>query len=129
VASDVSLADLPFLATLADSPRAADRQLWLRVAADYALARPLAPSTRPPEFAAAFDAALAKADDVTRAALALKLADCLAAADVVATIESLVSALEIQDPATSRHALAIVEREPFVVRVLRLRLAAAVNSG
>ena len=89
VTSDVSLANLPFLAKLAESPRAADRQLWLRVAADYVLARPLAPSGRPPEFAAAFDAALSKTDDATRAALALKLADCLAAADILATIESL----------------------------------------
>jgi uncharacterized protein (DUF2336 family) len=89
VSSDVCLTDLPFLATLAESPRAADRQLWLRVAADYVLARPLAPATRPPEFAAAFDAALAAADDATRVALAQKLADCLAAADILATIESL----------------------------------------
>jgi diguanylate cyclase (GGDEF)-like protein len=48
----------------------------------------------------------------------------LAEAGLLATIESLVSALEIQDPATSRHALAIVELAVAVGRRLGLPPAA-----
>jgi HD-GYP domain-containing protein (c-di-GMP phosphodiesterase class II) len=47
-----------------------------------------------------------------------------AEAGLLATIESLVSALEIQDPATSRHALAIVELAARVGRRLGLPPAA-----
>ncbi len=47
-----------------------------------------------------------------------------AEAGLLATIESLVSALEIQDPATSRHALAIVELAARVGRRLGLAPAA-----
>jgi len=48
----------------------------------------------------------------------------VAEAGLLATIESLVSALEIQDPATSRHALAIVELAARVGRRLGLPPAA-----
>ena len=48
----------------------------------------------------------------------------LAEAELLATIESLVSALEVQDPATSRHALAIVELAVGVGRRLGLAPAA-----
>ena len=89
VASDVSLADLSFLATLARSARPADRQLWLRVAVDYLLARPLAPPARGGDLAATLAEALRDVDDATRCEVARKLADCPAAADVLAAIESL----------------------------------------
>ncbi len=89
MASDLSPADLPFLATLARSPRPADRRLWLRVATDYFLTRPFPTRARGAEFAAALSEDLRDADDATRCALALKLAPCAEAADVLATLESL----------------------------------------
>ncbi len=89
LASDVSPTDLPFLATLARSPRPADRRLWLRVATDYFLTAPFATPAHAAEFAAKLSEALRDADDATRSAVARKLAPCAEAADVVATLESL----------------------------------------
>jgi uncharacterized protein (DUF2336 family) len=89
LASDLSPADLPFLATLARSPLAADRLLWLRVATDYFLTRPFETLAHGAEFAAALSDGLRRADDATRCAVARKLAPCAEAADVLATIESL----------------------------------------
>jgi diguanylate cyclase (GGDEF)-like protein len=62
-------------------------------------------------------------EDITaQVALALRAhrSTELAEAGFLATVESLVSALEIQDPATSRHALAIVELAVAVGRRLGL---------
>jgi len=89
LASDLSPADLPFLAALARSPLAADRLLWLRVATDYFLTRPFETLAHGAEFAAALSDGLRRADDATRCAVARKLAPCAEAADVLATIESL----------------------------------------
>ena len=89
LASDVSPTDLPFLATLARSPRPADRRLWLRVATDYFLTAPFATPAHAAEFAAKLSEALRDADDATRSAVARKLAPCAEAADVVATLEFL----------------------------------------
>ncbi|MGD1038049.1 MAG: DUF2336 domain-containing protein [Roseiarcus sp.] len=89
MASDLSPADLPFLATLARSPRPADRRLWLRVATDYFLTSPFQTLAHGAEFAAALSEGLRDADDATRCALARKLAPCAEAADVLATLESL----------------------------------------
>jgi diguanylate cyclase (GGDEF)-like protein len=65
-------------------------------------------------------------DIAAQVALALhaQRATEVAEAGLLATIESLVSALEIQDPATSRHALAIVELAARVGRRLGLPPAA-----
>ncbi len=89
MASDLCPADLPFLATLAHSPRAADRLLWLRVATDYFLAGPFQPRAHDAEFTAALSQGLQDADDATRHAVARKLAPCAEAVDVLAAIESL----------------------------------------
>ena len=66
LASDLSPTDLPFLATLARSPRPADRRLWLRVATDYFLTAPFATPAHAAEFAAKLSEALRDADDATR---------------------------------------------------------------
>jgi diguanylate cyclase (GGDEF)-like protein len=65
-------------------------------------------------------------DIAAQVALALhaQRATEVAEAGLLATIESLVSALEIQDPATGRHALAIVELAARVGRRLGLAPAA-----
>lgn len=89
MASDLSPADLPFLAALARSPLPADRLLWLRVATDYFLTRPFPSPAHGAEFAAALSEGLRRADDATRCAVARKLAPCAEASDVLATIESL----------------------------------------
>ena len=89
MASDLSPADLPFLAALARSPLPADRLLWLRVATDYFLTRPFQTLAHDAQFAAALSDGLRRADDATRCAVARKLASCAEAADVLATIESL----------------------------------------
>ncbi len=89
MASDLFPADLPFLATLARSPRPADQLLWLRVATDYFLTRPFPTLAGGAEFAAALSEGLRRADDATRCAVARKLARCPEAAEPLATIESL----------------------------------------
>lgn len=89
MASDQSPAGLPFLATLARSPRAADRLLWLRVATDYLLTRPFPSSAHASEFTAALSEGLKDADEATRCAVARKLAFCAEAAEVLAAIETL----------------------------------------
>jgi hypothetical protein len=103
LASDLSPADLPFLASLARSPRAADRLLWLRVASDYLLARPSAAPASRGEIAAALCEGLRRADDAARRAVARKLARCAEAAEVLATIESLggEAALQVLQCATA----------------------------
>jgi uncharacterized protein (DUF2336 family) len=89
LASDLSPASLPFLATLARSPRPADRLLWLRVATDCFLAGPLSAQARDGAFAATLAERLGESDEATRCAIARKLASCVDAADALATIESL----------------------------------------
>lgn len=89
MASDFGVAELPFLAALARSPRPADRELWLRVATDYLLSGPSPTSEGGAQFAAEFAERLSDADDAARTAAALKLAPCPAAAEAVAALESL----------------------------------------
>jgi hypothetical protein len=88
VASDLSPVELPFLAALAVSARPVDRQVWLRVAADYlALASAQTPA-RDALVAAAIQA-LKAADEATRSAFARRLAPHPGAADALAALASL----------------------------------------
>lgn len=89
MASDLSPADLPFLETLAHSPRSADRLLWLRVATDYFLTPQAEAHGRRPEFVAELCDGLKDADEATRCAVARKLGACAEAADILAALESL----------------------------------------
>jgi len=88
VVSDLSPIGLPFLDALAMSPRPADRQLWLRVAADCLVAMP-AGAPRRQAVLATTAAALRIADEATRSAFARRLAPYPAAADAVAVVEAL----------------------------------------
>ena len=86
--SDLSPIGLPFLDALAASPRPADRQLWLRVAADCLIALPAGAPRRQAVLAAAI-AALGEADEATRSAFARRLAPYPVAADALAAVEAL----------------------------------------
>jgi hypothetical protein len=88
VFSDHSPLGLPFLDALAASSRPADRQLWLRVAADCLAALPAEAPRRQAVLAAA-TAALGDADAATRSAFARRLAPCPAAADALAVVEAM----------------------------------------
>jgi hypothetical protein len=88
VVSDFSPIGLPFLDALAASPRPADRQLWLRVAADCLLALPAGAPRRQAVLAAAI-AALGEVDEATRSAFARRLAPYSAAADALAAVEAM----------------------------------------
>jgi len=88
VVSDLSPIGLPFLDALAASPRPADRDLWLRVAADCLVAMPAAAPRRQAVLAAAA-AALGAADEATRSAFARRLAPYPVAADALAAVEAL----------------------------------------
>jgi hypothetical protein len=88
VVSDHSPIGLPFLDALAASSRPADRQLWLRVAADCLLALPAGAPRRQAVLAAAI-AALGEVDDATRSAFARRLAPYPAAADALAAVEAM----------------------------------------
>jgi hypothetical protein len=88
VVSDRSPIGLPFLDGLAVSPRPADRQLWLRVAADCLAGLPAAAPRRQAVLAAAI-ATLGEADNATRSAFARRLAPCPAAADALAAVEAM----------------------------------------
>ncbi len=89
MASDLPAPDLPFLATLARSPRPADRALWLRVATDYFLTGPFPTRAHGAGFAAELAERLRDADDATRSAVARKLAPCAEAVEVLSALESL----------------------------------------
>ena len=86
--SDHSPIGLPFLDALAVSPRPADRQLWLCVAADCLAGLPAGGPRRQAVLAAA-TAALGEADDATRSAFARRLAPFPAAADALAVVEAM----------------------------------------
>ena len=86
--SDFSPIGLPFLDALAASPRPADRQLWLRVAADCLLALPAGAPRRQAVLAAAI-AALGEVDEATRSAFARRLAPYSAAADALVAVEAM----------------------------------------
>ena len=88
MASDPSPIALPFLSALAASSSPADRQLWLRIAADYLVAAPAATPSREAVVATAI-AALSEADEATRSAFARRLAPHAAAADALAALETL----------------------------------------
>jgi hypothetical protein len=88
VVSDHSPIGLPFLDALAASPRPADRQLWLRVAADCLAALPAGASRRQAVLAAA-TTALGEADEATRSAFARRLAPYPSAADALAAVEAM----------------------------------------
>jgi hypothetical protein len=88
VAADLSPVELPFLAALAVSARPVDRQVWLRVAADYLALRSAATPARDALVAAAIHA-LAAADEATRSAFARRLAPHAGAADALAALASL----------------------------------------
>jgi len=88
VVSDFSPIGLPFLDALAASPRPADRQLWLRVAADCLLALPAGAPRRQAVLAAAI-AALGEVDEATRSAFARRLAPYSAAADALVAVEAM----------------------------------------
>ncbi|THD44279.1 MAG: DUF2336 domain-containing protein [Bradyrhizobium sp.] len=88
MASGLSPAELPFLSALADSVQPGDRELWLRVAADY-LAVDSGPSAhRDATIKAAIDA-LRASDEATRAAFARRLAPHAAASDALAALAAL----------------------------------------
>ena len=89
MASDLSAADLPFLATLARSPRPADRAAVVARRDRLLPRRPVPTRAHGARFAAALAERLGDADDATRLAVARKLAPCAEAADVLATLESL----------------------------------------
>ena len=86
--SDLSPIGLPFLETLSASRHAADRQLWLRVAADCLVVWRADDPRRAAVLAAAI-AALGDADDATRSAFTRRLVLCPAAADALAAVEAL----------------------------------------
>ena len=86
--SDLSPIGLPFLDALAASPRPADRNLWLRVAADCLIALPAGAPRRQAVLSAA-GAALGEADKATRAAFVRRLAPYPSAADALAIVEAL----------------------------------------
>jgi len=88
VVSDHSPIGLPFLDTLAASPRPADRQLWLRVAADCLAVLPDGAPRRQAVLAAAI-ATLGEADEATRSAFARRLAPYPAAADALVAVEAM----------------------------------------
>jgi hypothetical protein len=73
LAKDVTPGALPFLSSLALSPRAEDRSLWLRIAIDYLLSDERADPALREEFSAKFFAILANTDDAGRLAVAGKL--------------------------------------------------------
>jgi len=88
VVSDLSPIGLPFLDALAASPHPADRQLWLRVAADCLIALPADAPRRQAVLAAAV-AALGEVDDATRSAFARRLTLYPAARDALAAVEAM----------------------------------------
>jgi len=88
VISDHSPIGLPFLDALAASPRPADRQLWLRVAADCLAVLPVGAPRRQAVLAAA-TTALGEADSATRTAFARRLAPYPTAADALAAVEAM----------------------------------------
>ena len=61
--SQVPVGPLPFLGSLARSPRVEDRLLWLRVAVDYFVADATPDAALRAEFEANFADCLAGADD------------------------------------------------------------------
>lgn len=74
MATEVISSRLPFLGSLARSPRPEDRFLWLRVATDYYLRSEKSDAAVSAEFAAHFAACLAFSDDEGRLVVAKKLA-------------------------------------------------------
>jgi hypothetical protein len=88
VVSVLSPIELPFLSALADSVQPGDRELWLRVAADY-LAVEAAPSAQRDATIKAAIEALRASDEATRAAFARRLAPHAAAADALAALATL----------------------------------------
>ena len=86
--SDPSPIGLPFLDALAASARPADRQLWLRIAADTLIALP-ADAPRRQAVLAAAEIALRTADAPTRSAFARRLAPYPGAADALAAVAAL----------------------------------------
>jgi hypothetical protein len=73
LAAQVPAGPLPFLGSLARSPRAVDRLLWLRVAVDYFLNQATLDPAVNAEFEANFSSCLAGTDDENRLAVARKL--------------------------------------------------------
>ena len=71
--SQVPVGPLPFLGSLARSPRVEDRLLWLRVAVDYFLVDATPDAALTAEFEANFAYCLAEADDENRLTVAEKL--------------------------------------------------------
>jgi uncharacterized protein (DUF2336 family) len=71
--SQVPVGPLPFLGSLARSPRVEDRLLWLRVAVDYFVAGATPDAALSAEFEANFADCLAGADDENRLTVAKKL--------------------------------------------------------
>ncbi len=73
MAKDITPGALPFLSSLALSPRADDRSLWLRIAIDYFLSDARADPARREEFLTKLFDCLAGVDDAGRLAVARKL--------------------------------------------------------
>ena len=73
---DLTLADFPYLASLAGSENSNDRRIWLRVACDYFVASAPEEATAVAKFANAVTAQLDCADEGTRLEIARKLAPC-----------------------------------------------------
>ena len=73
MAKDITPGPLPFLGSLAISPRTKDRGLWLRIAIDYFLADERADASRREEFLTKLFECLASVDDAGRLAVARKL--------------------------------------------------------
>ena len=123
--SDLSPIGLPFLDALAASPRPADRQLWLRVAADCLVGMP-ADAPRRRAILAMTAAALRQADQATRSAFARRLTPYPAAADAVAVVEALggeAALVALAEAVTlpRERLIAAVEGEPAQARAVARR--------
>jgi len=73
---DLTLADFPFMASLAASDDLKDRRIWLRVASDYFVAAEPSDADAIARFADAMAAQLDAADPPTRMDIARRLAPC-----------------------------------------------------
>jgi uncharacterized protein (DUF2336 family) len=106
---DLTLADFPFLASLAGSDSPKDRRIWVRVASDYFVSAEPSDPAAIERFADAMAAQLDAADAADRLDLARKLAPCRR------TPLSLLAKLESVEPEVGdyvlEHAVAYVSRD------------------
>ena len=124
LAKDIPSEPLPFLGSLALSPRAEDRGLWLRIAIDYFLSDERADASRREEFLTKFFDCLASVDDAGRLAVARKLfsPEERAPPELVAGFTALGGEAEIYVLAHART----VPRDSMLIAAADSRRAAAV---